>query len=133
MAGIGFAFQIKGAAEIAKKLKKETITQPLADGIKKITLFLDREVKVSTPVDTGRLRASITSQVTAEFGKVGTNVNYASFVEYGTKRMEARHVVEGSSVRILGKGMFTYGMEKLQARIGEFLKDIGNAISVRFG
>lgn len=133
MAGIDFAFKIKGAAEIAKKLQKETIMQPLAEGIKKITLFLDREVKMATPVDTGRLRSSITSQITAEFGKVGTNVNYASFVEYGTKKMESRHVTEGSSVRVKGKGMFAYGMEKLQAKIGEFLKDIGNAISVRFG
>ena len=128
MAGTGFTLEIKGDKELAKKLKKETITQPVGEGIKKITLFLDREIKMATPVDTGRLRSSVTSQITAEFGKVGTSVQYSSFVEYGTKKMEARHVEGGR--RVFGQGMFAYGLQKLQARIGEFLKDIGNAISV---
>jgi len=132
MAGIGLAFQIKGASEISKKLKKETITQPLAEGIKKLTLFLDREVKVATPVDTDRLRSSITSQVTAEFGKVGTNVNYATFVEYGTKKMSSRHVTEGSSIRIKEKGMFAFGLEKVKEKLGKFMADIGVAIEQRW-
>lgn len=48
--------------------------------------------KMKCPVDTGRLRNSITHQL-AEGGKavqVGTNVEYAKFVELGTSRMGAR-------------------------------------------
>lgn len=115
-----------------EKLGKQTIKQPLAEAVKKITLWLDRTIKVSTPVDTGRLRSSITSEITAETGKVGTNVEYAGFVEYGTKRMEARHVSEGSSTRIKGKGPFTYSMEQLNSKMGDFLKELGDAIKVRF-
>lgn len=41
------------------------------------------------PVDTGRLRSSISHQVTADgqglVGYVGTNVNYALYVELGTR------------------------------------------------
>lgn len=43
---------------------------------------------------TGRLRQSIAHAVTFEgqavVGKVGTNVEYAPFLEFGTRRMEAR-------------------------------------------
>lgn len=42
------------------------------------------------PVDTGRLKGSITSQVTARTGRidavVGTNLEYAPYVEFGTGR-----------------------------------------------
>ena len=45
--------------------------------------------KRNCPVDTGRLRASITYEIVRYEGKwilrVGTNVNYAPFVEYGTE------------------------------------------------
>lgn len=133
MAGVEFGFEIKGTEELVKKLRPETVKTPLAEGLKKITLFLHREVQTSTPVDTGRLRSSVTSQVAAEFGRVGTNVFYAPFVEYGTAKMEARHVMPGTSTRVYGKGPFTRGMEELQKRVGEFIKDIGQVIEARFG
>lgn len=45
-------------------------------------------------VRTGRLRGSITSEIRSEggglVGYVGSNVEYASFVELGTSRMRAR-------------------------------------------
>jgi HK97 gp10 family phage protein len=45
-------------------------------------------------VRTGRLRSSISHQLTMEDGEVtgyvGTNVEYAPFVELGTRRMRAR-------------------------------------------
>lgn len=50
------------------------------------------------PVDTGRLRASITHQV-AQDGRsvdVGTNVNYAPFVELGTYRQRAQPYIRPS-------------------------------------
>ncbi len=136
MAGIGWSIAIKGAEKAHKALSEATIKSPLGEAVKKITLFLDREVKMATPVDTGRLRSSITSKVEstplAVWGSVGTNVNYATFVEYGTKRMEAHHV-EGGSTRIKGTGPFTHAMTKLQEKIGEFVKDLGEAIKVKWG
>lgn len=46
------------------------------------------------PVDTGRLRASITTQVTVDqvgpVARIGSNVEYAIYVEMGTSRMEAQ-------------------------------------------
>ena len=46
------------------------------------------------PVDTGRLRSSITSELGKDadsvYAQVGTDVEYAPYVEYGTMRMVAR-------------------------------------------
>lgn len=44
------------------------------------------------PVDTGRLRASITNEVASEEKAVyiGTNVEYAPYVELGTRRQRAQ-------------------------------------------
>jgi HK97 gp10 family phage protein len=128
-----FDFKVIGLELLKSKLQKDTVKEPVDEGIKKITLWTHRTAMQSTPVDTGRLRASVTSQRLGEMGKVGTNVQYAQFVEYGTKHMEPRHVVEGSATRQLGKGPFTYTMEKLQEKIKEFLGEIGKAIEVRFG
>ncbi len=133
MPGVEFQYEIHGTEELKRTLAPETIKTPLSEGIKKITLWLHKEVVTSTPVDTGRLRAGVTSQIAAEFGKVANSVYYASFVEYGTSKMEARHVTPGTSTRVLGKGPFIRSMEQLQGKIGEFLKGIGEAISVRWG
>ena len=132
MPGIEFDYKVEGAEELKKKLTGDIVKTPLSEGLKKLIAWLHREVSTSTPVDTGRLRAGVTSEVAAEFGKVANSVYYAGFVEYGTSKMEARHVLPGTSTRVLGKGPFTRGMEELNKRIGDFLKDIGEAISVRF-
>lgn len=46
------------------------------------------------PVDTGRLRASITHDLSEDvrglFAQVGTDVEYAKYVELGTSRMSAQ-------------------------------------------
>ena len=48
------------------------------------------------PVDTGRLRASITHEVhkNEEAVYVGTNVEYAPYVEFGTSRMKAQPYIK---------------------------------------
>lgn len=47
--------------------------------------------KAACPVDTGRLRNSITHQQESENVEViGSNVSYAVFVELGTSKMSAR-------------------------------------------
>lgn len=57
-------------------------------------LQVESRAKRLCPVDTGRLRASITSALEQDGDTikavVGTDVEYASFVEFGTVRMSAR-------------------------------------------
>jgi len=63
-----------------EKLKKK---------LRSIGFQIEREAKGNAPVDTGRLRASITTKLTERNGipmvKVGTNVEYAPYVEFGTQ------------------------------------------------
>jgi phage gpG-like protein len=126
-------YKVIGLEALLNKLRPETIRKPTSEGIKKVALWTIGKVKISTPVDTGRLRSSIASEVIGQTARIGTNVNYAPFVEYGTKFMEARYVQEGSSARILGTGPFTRVMELLKDKIKDFIDEIGEAISARFG
>ena len=50
--------------------------------------------KKETPVDTGRLRNSISHTVDGEAAYIGTNVEYAPYVELGTSRAKAHHMLQ---------------------------------------
>ena len=50
--------------------------------------------KKATPVDTGRLRNSISHAVDGEWVYIGSNVEYAPYVELGTSRAKARHMLQ---------------------------------------
>lgn len=79
---------IKDNSEEFLKALPEQIEQALTA----IGLTAESYAKQECPVDTGRLRNSITRAV--ESGEnavyIGTNVEYAAFVELGTSRMKAR-------------------------------------------
>ena len=57
-----------------------------------IGLQAEGYAKLKAPVDTGRLRNSITHSLAPEEEAVyiGTNVEYAPYVEYGTRRTKAQ-------------------------------------------
>jgi len=51
--------------------------------ISKACLMVERDAKIFCPVDTGRLRSSITHEIEGTTGRVGSNVEYARRVELG--------------------------------------------------
>ena len=57
-----------------------------------IGMTAEGHAKKNCPVDTGRLRNSISNAVddSEEAAYIGTNVEYAPYVEIGTSRMAAR-------------------------------------------
>lgn len=65
-----------------------------------------RHAKRIAPVDTGRLRSSITHEVGGDaegiVARVGTNVEYAAHLEYGTVRMSARPFLRPALAQIAG-------------------------------
>lgn len=70
--------------------KLAALTGPeMVQTMRTATLIVTNAAKVNAPVDTGRLRASITPSVTATTdaiqGVVGSNVVYAPYVELGTR------------------------------------------------
>ena len=122
---------IIGMDKLQKKLTGNTVKKPLDDGVKKITFALEGEVKKATVVDTGVLRSGTFSKFGEGFAAVGTNVRYAPFVEYGTAKMEARHMEGGA--KVFGTGMFAYGLSQLKKKMGDFLKAIGLNIEQKWG
>lgn len=62
----------------------------VAKEIAKSTLAIESEAKRNIPVDTGRARASIVSEIQPNRGEVGSNVEYVPFIEFGTYKKAAR-------------------------------------------
>jgi HK97 gp10 family phage protein len=59
------------------------------DDLQRLAIDVQNRARQLCPVDTGRLRASIQHRpgrdARGPFVDVGTNVNYAAYVEYGTR------------------------------------------------
>lgn len=60
-----------------------------ARGLEAVGLTAERYAKALCPVDTGRLRNSISHAVEGDSVYIGTNVEYAIYVEKGTRKMQA--------------------------------------------
>lgn len=81
-------FSLTDNSEMVKAASREAIARAL----EAVGLQAEGYAALLAPVDTGRLRASITHEV-REGEKavyVGTNVEYAAYVELGTKRTKAQ-------------------------------------------
>jgi HK97 gp10 family phage protein len=93
-------------------LDTDKLPQAAIEPFKKLVIAVENKAKLTTPVDTGRLRQSINHRFTGDLSaEVGTNVEYAAFVEFGTSRMEARHVAPGTTFRQYGQGPLTFTLD----------------------
>ncbi len=91
MASAGVKIEFKGLSQILAKYQKlpEKVEYAIADGINKAAGIVEGSAKRLCPVDTGNLRGSIHVMKQAIPGKdmkatIGTNVEYAPYVEFGT-------------------------------------------------
>ena len=66
----------------------------IKNGLEAIGLTAETYAKKATPVDTGRLRNSISHETDKEAVYIGTNVEYAPYVELGTSRAKAHHMLQ---------------------------------------
>lgn len=120
----------------ADRIARELGGSKFLQGMRQATLLVDRDAKRRAPVDTGRLRASITPEVRSGGtiqGVVGTNVKYAVFQEFGTVRhfvpaqyigrWASRHGFDYGGLVVSGKKQpFLYpAFEENQARIVDIL------------
>ena len=72
--------EVLGVDALMAKLSAVDVQEALNESC----LLVENTAKENCPVDSGQLRNSITSNVSGETGEVGTNVEYAPYVEYGT-------------------------------------------------
>lgn len=79
---------LKATQEKMEQMVRDLSGDEMLRGMRDATLIVERDAKKNAPVDTGRLRASITPEVFWRHktlrGVVGTNVFYGPFVETGT-------------------------------------------------
>lgn len=86
----------RGMRETQKKMEQVVRdlqgdgASPIVDGVAKATLAVENKAKKLAPVDRGRLRASITPEVTSLAprtvqGVIGSNLAYAPYQEVGTR------------------------------------------------
>lgn len=90
------ASDISGLVEVRADNREaiaDAIDRALVAALEEVGLVAEGYAKRACPVDTGRLRNSIT-HIVDEGGKcvaIGTNVEYAPYVEEGTSRMKGKH------------------------------------------
>ena len=97
-----------------EKIKNVRAALPIA--IKKACIIVEASAKEYSPVGVyakgtgrvgGNLKGSITHTAGAESGRVGTNVDYAPHVEFGTRP----HVIKVKNAKILSDGVSFFGKE----------------------
>ncbi len=85
-AGITIAITGTQAVIRAIKIAQREANTAIDKALKKSAIIVEADAKRNAPIKTGRLRSSITHQVNLrkQEAKVGTNVKYAPYIEYGT-------------------------------------------------
>lgn len=88
------AFKVISNKEKVKKLSNQAILFCLTE----IGLKLEKYAKQECPVKTNRLRGSITNEVLENMNTVivGTNVEYAPYVELGARGRPPKHFIANS-------------------------------------
>lgn len=88
--------KIIGDKEVIRKIEKlaKLNNDALKEVMLKSAILVEGNAKEKCPVLTGRLRSSITHDVKTQGKKhqarIGTNVEYAPHVEFGTKKQAAK-------------------------------------------
>lgn len=96
---------------------EHAINQAIAAALEECGLAAERFAKAKCPVDTGRLRNSITHalDVEDEAVYVGTNVEYAPYQEFGTHGKDGKHFLRDAAN---GHGSFYSGIVKKHLQNG---------------
>lgn len=94
--------EIKGLEKVLAKLNKELYAGPLRTFWLRAAMAVQGRAREKSPVDTGRLRSSIVYEVDSAspplYAKVGSDVFYAPYQEFGTGRgVPARHYLQGGA------------------------------------
>lgn len=78
--------QVVGGAELRRVMNDPNLVRgPLQVFLRKAAFVAESNMKQEAPVDTGRLRSSIMTQIEPLRAAVGPTVTYAPYVEYGTR------------------------------------------------
>ena len=88
--------EVEQGRELARNFNRinRDANNEIERAIVKSALIVERDAKLNCPVDTGRLRQSISHRLVEEndiiAAETGTNVEYAKSIEFGTSRQSAQ-------------------------------------------
>lgn len=96
MSNNNIAFTVSIKPDISKMVKAMNLSTFMRAEVNRLAASVERYAKQLTPVDTGRLRASISFSPATLWltSVVSTHTNYAIFVHEGTRYMRARPFME---------------------------------------
>lgn len=78
--------RIDGLDELRRKLNSGRVEGPIERFLDRGAIFIQSRARAAAPVDTGRLRNSIAvDSPDNRHREIGTNVDYAPYVEFGTR------------------------------------------------
>lgn len=105
---MNYDIHISGLDEVKSNLKKESsiMQQSIEKALKLIALDAETLAMQGAPVDTGRLKNSMTHKVTKSLAIIGTNVKYAVYLE-----LKGKH-----------KGWFLRVFNKVNPRAAQIFK-----------
>ncbi len=88
----GFKLTISGVNETLAKLDPAKYKTEIQQSFDKFGLRTETDAKLNAPVDEGHLRGAIFSQSGELSAVIGCNVDYAAYLEFGTRRFAAEYV-----------------------------------------
>lgn len=99
---------------VAKAINLIKLGAALQRGMQKFAYSIEAQSKKVTPVDTGRLRSSISTDIGNLYARIAPHTKYAGFVHEGTSKM-------------VGRPYMQWGLEAAKEKAGE--SDIVNELS----
>lgn len=125
---MSFQVEWQGLDEFEAQMRKgpEIVKDEMLKGVNRLTFAGQSISQAAAPVDTGTLRRSIIAKP-ATFaggeakGQWGTNVPYAKYQEYGTRR------------GIKPKGFMKKGADEITPKVAAEFKRVAAAIVARMG
>ena len=105
---------LEGYESLIARLEKMGNEEKISQAINQACLLVERTAKQNCPSNTGELRSSISSSVEGTTGTVGSPLQYAPYVEYGTGLFatggNGRTDVPWKYQNAKGEWFTTYGM-----------------------
>lgn len=123
--------EVEGLDEIRRKLSgRPAYVDPVKKALLESALVAESDVKEHAPVDSGRLRASVTHRLEARelprFAEVGTNVRYAIYLDRPKTRTP--HYRRGPRRGQETAGWLSGVLERKAAEIRRFLEEAARKI-----
>ena len=85
---------LDNADKLISKLDKLAKVDNLNEVLNQACILVENQAKINCPVKYGTLRNSITHEVEGLQGVVGTNIEYAPYVELGARGRKGVHMLQ---------------------------------------